>query len=121
MPKNSAMTDLLDRLDRNARQFQMSYASANQLLDAAVAEAFPWVLALPVVRGKVPPMFRNALPKGAPVTLDKLERLATQLVAILAASYGPQPGQDDAGGADVAELAPKPQKSQANIYTFKER
>lgn len=121
MSRDSAMTDLLDRLDRNARQFQMSYASANQLLDAAVAEAFPWVLGLPVVRGKVPPMFRNALPKGSPVTLDKLERLATQLVAILAASYGPQPGQDDENGAAVTELAPVSQKPQANIHTFKER
>lgn len=115
MGTNDAMSALLERLQRNAVPFQQSYANANQLLESAVGEAFPWVLGLPGVRGKVPAMFRNALPKGSTVTLEKLERLATQLVAILAASYGSQ-GPDPAGG----EAAP-PIRSQANILNFKER
>lgn len=113
MPQNDAMTDLLERLRHNALPLQQSYGSANELLDVAISSAFPWVLSLPVVRGKIPAMFRNALPKGAPVTLDKLETLATQLVAILAASYGSQ------GPEPNAREAPRPRQA-ANIHPFKE-
>lgn len=115
MATNDAMTALMQRMQQNAAPLQQSYGSANQLLDAAVLEAFPWVLSMPSVRAKVPSMFRNALPKGSPVTLEKLERLATQLVAILAASYGSQ-GPEPTGG-DSAQ----PPRGQANIYNFKER
>lgn len=116
MPQNDAMTELLERLRRNATPLGQNYDSANELLGVAVGEAFPWVLGLPVVRGKIPAMFRNALPKGSPVTLDKLERLTTQLVAILAASYGsPNPNTAQAAGA-----AQEP-KSLATVYNFKER
>lgn len=118
MPQNDAMSDLLERLRRNAGPLRQNYNSANDLLGAAVGEAFPWVLGLPVVRGKIPAMFRNALPKGSPVTLDKLERLTTQLVAILAASYGsPGPNTTPAVGGGQA---PRPQ-AQATIHNFKER
>ena len=88
MPKTEVMDELLERMRANAEHLSYSYPTANHLLNAAVGEAFPWVLGLPVVQNKIPPMFRNALPQGAPVTLDRVERLATQLVAILAASYG---------------------------------
>ena len=99
-------TELLDRLQRNAAQLTRSYESANQLLDSAVGEAFPWVLGLPVVRGKIPPMFRNALPKGIPVTLDRLERLTTQLLAILLASY------------DTGEPTVQEQNTTAKVLAF---
>lgn len=115
MPTNDAMTALMQRMQQNAAPLQQSYNSANQLLEAAVAEAFPWVLSIPGVRGKVPAMFRNALPKGSPVSLEKLERLATQLVAILAASYGSQ-GPGPTGG----DTGAAPVRNQANIYNFKE-
>lgn len=108
------MSGLLERLRQNAAPLQQSYANANQLLGAAVTEAFPWVLGLPEVRGKVPPMFRRALPQGSPASLEKIERLATQLVAILAASYAPQ-GPDTEAGEVPRE------GRQANIHTFKEQ
>lgn len=113
-----AMHELLDRLGRNAGPLQQSYANANQLLGAAVTEAFPWVLGLPEVRAKVPPMFRRALPQGSPATLEKIERLATQLLAILAASYAPRgPEPDTAGATDM----PRAGRGQANIHTFKDK
>lgn len=95
MATNDPMAEITDRMSRNARMFSRNYESANDLLNAAVGESIPWVLGLPTVRGKIPPMFRNALPKGGAVTLDKIERLATQLLAILAASYAPEgPGNE---------------------------
>lgn len=93
-PQNEA-SPLLERLRVNAEHLSGSYRTAHELLNAAIAEAFPWVLGLPVVQQAIPPMFRNALPKGGAVTLDKIERLATQLVAILAASVPPPPEQPE--------------------------
>lgn len=85
------MGGLLDRMQANADSFRQSYASANDLLNVAVGEALPWVIGLPVIKSKIPPFAQGALPQGAPVTLDKVERLATQLLAILQASYPPPP------------------------------
>ena len=105
--------DLMERIRRNAAHISTSYQSANALLDTAIMEAFPWVLGLPVVRGKIPPMFRAALPQGSQVTLDKLERLITQLYAILAASYTPTGGQLSGMEQGIQE--------KAKITPFKER
>ncbi len=117
MPKR-AMTDLLDRLEMNSQQFSKSYNSANDLLNAAVAEAFPWVLGLPVVRSRIPQAMRGFIPRGVPVTPDKVERLATQLVAILAATYATPPANDIAPPPeDPAQAA----RLQANILNFKEQ
>lgn len=110
MTTNDAASEVVDRMTRNARMFSQNYASANDLLNAAVGESVPWVMGLPAVRGKIPPMFRNALPKGAPVTLDKIERLATQLLAILAASY-----ETDGPGNEPDGLAKPPQAKIINL------
>ncbi len=115
MPKR-AMTELLDRLEMNSQQFSKSYASANDLLNAAVAEAFPWVLGLPVVRARIPQAMRGFIPRGVPVTPDKVERLATQLVAILAATYGEDKDESRTPPEDPAQAA----RLQANILNFKE-
>lgn len=106
-----ALTRLLARMERNAAHLGDSYASANQLLDAAVGEAVPWVLGLPGVRGRIPGPLRSVLPRGASVSLDKIERLATMLVAILAASYGSEPP----GGT-----APAPEAG-AKVHHLKEQ
>jgi len=111
-----AMTELLDRLQMNSQQFSKSYVSANDLLSAAVAEAFPWVLGLPVVRARIPQAMRGFIPKGVPVTPDKLERLATQLVAILAATYSEAESESRTPPEDPAQAA----RIQANILNFKE-
>lgn len=66
------MSDLIKRLEANARQIEKSYERANDILNDAVKEAMPWAGQL-AMQGRVP-------------TLDRIERLATQLVAILLAS-----------------------------------
>lgn len=76
------MDRLFERLRSNAAQLDRQYKSANQILNAAVKEAMPWAAAL-AMQGTVP-------------SLDRIERLATQLVAILVASepkekVGPSP------------------------------
>lgn len=66
------MSDLIKRIEANARQIEKSYERANDILNDAVKEAMPWAGQL-AMQGRVP-------------TLDRIERLATQLVAILLAS-----------------------------------
>lgn len=103
MSRNDALEKVLERIRRNTEPLDKAYGNTNQLLNAAVSQAFPWVLGLPAVRNKIPAMLRNSIPKGSPVTLDALERLATQLVAILAAEYssgGTGHGTDSAPDAD---------------------
>lgn len=63
----------LDRIVANARQLNQDYEQANQILREAVREAMPWAAPL-AMRGAVP-------------TIDKIERLATQCLAILMATY----------------------------------
>lgn len=98
MPADAAMTELLDRMSRNARQFTRSYPSANVLLKNSVQEAMPWAMGL--MRGRTP-------------SLEQLERLATQILAILAVSYAPDP--DD--NAPEARSAAGP----ARVIPFKGR
>lgn len=62
-----------ERLIENARRLNQDYDHANQILQTAVKEAMPWAGPL-VMRGTVP-------------TIDKIERLATQCIAILMATY----------------------------------
>lgn len=64
---------LPERMFENAKQLTVSYDHANQILNAAVHDAMPWATAL-AMRGAVP-------------TVDKIERLTTQLLAILMATY----------------------------------
>lgn len=62
-----------ERLIENARRLNQDYDHANQILQTAVKEAMPWAAPL-VMRGAVP-------------TIDKIERLCTQCLAILMATY----------------------------------
>lgn len=98
MSRTDTLDKLLERIRRNTEPLDKAYGNTGQLLNVAVSQAFPWVLGLPVVRNKIPAMLRNSIPKGSPVTLDALERLATQLVAILAAEYSS--GETGPDGAD---------------------
>lgn len=62
-----------ERLIENAQRLNQDYDHANQILQAAIKDAMPWAGAL-VMRGSVP-------------TIDKIERLCTQCLAILMATY----------------------------------
>lgn len=62
-----------ERLIENARRLTQDYDHANQILQTAVKEAMPWAGPL-VMQGRVP-------------TIDKIERLCTQCLAILMATY----------------------------------
>lgn len=63
---------LTERLTSNAEHLMGQYPTANALLQVAIKEAVPWAMPL-VTRGAVP-------------DLPSIERLATQLLAILMAS-----------------------------------
>jgi len=69
---------LMDRIEANAEAMMQQYPTASGLLHAAMNEAMPWAVALKT-RRRVP-------------ELAKLERLATQIVAILMASTPPDDG-----------------------------
>lgn len=62
-----------ERVIENARRLNQDYDHANQILQTAVKEAMPWAGPL-VMRGAIP-------------TIDKIERLCTQCLAILMATY----------------------------------
>lgn len=62
----------IERMQANAEQLIEQYDSANRLLSDAMSEAMPWAMALATQR-KTP-------------GLPQLERLATQIIAILMAS-----------------------------------
>lgn len=62
-----------ERIIENAKQMNRDYAHANQILQDAVKEAMPWA----------GPLFMN----GTIPSVNKIERLATQLMAILVATY----------------------------------
>lgn len=67
---------VMERIESNAKALMGQYPSANQLLQEAIKEAVPWAMPL-ATQGRVP-------------GLDRIERLATQLVAIILAS-SPEP------------------------------
>lgn len=83
--------DLLRRIQLNAEQIASQYRYTGDLLNASVMEAFPWVINLPAVRNRIPKML--PVPRGLPPSVDKIERLVTQLYAVLAASYRHQEKQ----------------------------
>lgn len=68
--------DLFQRMEKNARYLINNYPKSEALLKDAMKDAMPWATAL-YTRGAVP-------------ALPQLERLATQLMAILIASE-PEP------------------------------
>lgn len=63
---------LMERLTRNAEHLMSQYPRADLLLKASMQEAVPWAMPL-YMQGRVP-------------ALANVERLATQLLAILMAS-----------------------------------
>lgn len=63
---------LPERIIENAKQLNRDYARANDILQGAVKDAMSWAVPL-ATRGAVP-------------TIDKIERLATQCIAILMAT-----------------------------------
>lgn len=73
MPTPDSMPDVLERIEKNARQLMDTYPTSAALMQTAISEAMSWAVPLKM-KGKIP-------------GVDKLERLATQLVAILAATY----------------------------------
>lgn len=93
--------DLTRRIQLNADQIASQYQYTKDLLNTAAMEAFPWVINLPGVRNGIPSMFPEALrgripqllPRGVPPSVDKIERLVTQLYAVLVASYRHQEKQ----------------------------
>lgn len=66
-----------ERIRLNAAQLMETYPTAARLLEDAMKEAMPWAMAL-------------AMQKRLP-SLVQLERLATQLIAIVAASQVDSP------------------------------
>ena len=66
-----------ERIRLNADQLMETYPTATRLLEDAMKEAMPWAMAL-------------AMQKRLP-SLAQLERLATQLIAIVAASQVDSP------------------------------
>lgn len=63
---------LLSRMEKNAQYLIEHYKSANDLLKQAVRDSMPWAMPL-AMNNSIPP-------------LPNIERLATQLLAILIAS-----------------------------------
>lgn len=70
-----------ERIRLNADQLMETYPTAARLLEDAMKEAMPWAMAL-------------AMQKRLP-SLAQLERLATQLIAIVAASQVDSPPATD--------------------------
>lgn len=64
---------LPDRLLENAKQLTKDYSRANDILHTAVREAMPWAAPL-AMSGVVP-------------SVDRIERLCIQCLAILIATY----------------------------------
>lgn len=81
---------LPERMFENARQLTTSYDHANQILNVAMRDAMPWATQL-AMRGVVP-------------SVDRIERLATQLMAILMATY-PEDFQKPIKGFTLPEKA----------------
>lgn len=102
---------LLQRMEANAESFCEAYPTSAALLQTAMMEAMPWVLAMKT-QGQAP----NKL---------QLERLATQILAILMASLPPDPepamptAPVDPLPEGAAIPAGWPQKQSARVHTFK--
>ena len=71
------MHKVLERIEANAQQLIDTYPSANMLLSDAMKESMVWVV--PLVSSKKVP------------SLAQLEKLATQITAILIASMPDKP------------------------------
>ena len=82
--KEKALDDVLGRVEKNILPVLDSEQDANGFLGASIAEALPWLV--PSIRAKIPKMVAGMLPSGIPVTAERVERLATQLLAVVVAT-----------------------------------
>ena len=81
--KEKALDDVLGRVEKNMLPVLDSEQDANGFLGASIAEALPWLIS---VRTKIPKMVAGMLPSGIPATAERVERLATQLLAVVVAT-----------------------------------
>lgn len=88
---------LLKRMEANAEQYCEAYPTASALLGTAVAEAVPWVMQMQTAR-RMPDKLQ-------------LERLATQILAILMASLPPE--------EPPAMPEPEPPRQSAKMHSLK--
>ena len=84
--KEKALDDVLGRVEKNILPVLDSEQDANGFLGASIAEALPWLVSVPSIRAKIPKMVAGMLPSGIPVTAERVERLATQLLAVVVAT-----------------------------------
>ena len=84
--KEKALDDVLGRVEKNILPVLDSEQDANGFLGASIAEALPWLISVPRIRAKVPKMVAGMLPSGIPATAERVERLATQLLAVVVAT-----------------------------------
>ena len=83
--KEKALDDVLGRVEKNMLPVLDSEQDANGFLGASIAEALPWLISVPSIRTKIPKMVAGMLPSGIPAT-ERVERLATQLLAVVVAT-----------------------------------
>ena len=84
--KEKALDDVLGRVEKNILPVLDSEQDANGFLGASIAEALPWLISVPSIRAKIPKMVTGMLPSGIPATAERVERLATQLLAVVVAT-----------------------------------
>ncbi len=89
---------LLKRMEANAESLCEAYPTSGALLQTAVSEAMTWAPAL-ISGGRMPHKMQ-------------LERLATQIMAILIASLPPEP-------EPAAPLAVPEERTGAKVHSFK--
>lgn len=94
----TAKEKLMHRLELGAEQYMEAFPTASALLQQSMMEAMPWVISLKT-QGKTP----NAL---------QLERLATQILAILMASLPREP-------EPAAPLYVPEERTGAKVHSFK--
>ena len=71
--KEKALDDVLGRVEKN-------------ILPVLDSEQLPWLISVPSIRAKIPKMVAGMLPSGIPATAERVERLATQLLAVVVAT-----------------------------------
>lgn len=84
--KEKALDEVLGRVEKNILPVLDSDQNAATFLGGSLFEALPWIISIPVIRAKIPKIVTNMLPSGVPPTAERIERLATQLLAIAVAT-----------------------------------
>lgn len=84
--KERAINDVLGRVEKNILPVLDSEGDANAFLGASIAEALPWIISVPSIRSRIPKMVAGMLPSGVQPSAERVERLATQLLAVVAAT-----------------------------------